>query len=101
MVGTSGQWPSGSMKKPCSGQQVSLAVHAAAAGVCVCVCVHSCFQGHYPSSRSNLPYDFFHHCTVAGGTAAVHLAVLTKLWCSVGRDTGRSILYLQFLIFTH
>ena len=37
MVGTSGQWPSGSMKKPCSGQQVSLAVHAAAAGVCVCV----------------------------------------------------------------
>ena len=61
--------------------------------VLVCVCVHSCFQGHYPSF-SNLPYKLF--CTEAGGTAAVHLAVLTKLWCSVGRDTGRSILYLQF-----
>ena len=26
----------------------------------------------------------FPPCTDAGGTAAVHLAVLTKLWCSVG-----------------
>ena len=36
-----------------------------------------------------------------GGTAAVHLAVLTKLWCSAGRDTGRSILYLQIFDSSH
>ena len=37
----------------------------------------------------------------AGGTAAVHLAVLTKLWCSAGKDPGRSILYLQTFNSSH
>ena len=50
-----------------------------AVGGLVCVCVQSCFQGHYSSSRSTLPYESSNHCTVAGGQRMASRRWPTKL----------------------